>query len=281
MKNLKIVALSALTFGIFFSCEKEETIADRQESLITPELVAKIESLNLSTEQIFEAEMDGKEGVVVENDIFLTPLKIDQLIEETTSSQNEGNGQLKHYASGSSLPRNRNTTVNVFFDPALGDVLQAAFTDALQRYNELDLVLNFNSVTNEASADIAILSEFIPPLPDGRLVLGRSAGFPVNQSPASPIILNSTVYNPSSAPADSASVIAHEIGHAIGFRHTDWFDRSFSCGGSSDREPILDGIRYIPGTPRGPENGSWMLACSDGNDRPFTSGDIAALTFLY
>jgi len=27
------------------------------------------------------------------------------------------------------------------------------------------------------------------------------------------------------------SVIAHEAGHCIGFRHTDCMDRSYSCGG--------------------------------------------------
>ncbi len=81
-----------------------------------------------------------------------------------------------------------------------------------------------------------------------------------------------------------ATIIGHEMGHCIGFRHTDYFDRSISCGGSADNEGASTvGAVHIPGTPTGATLSakSWMLACTDGSDRPFNNDDKTALDFLY
>ena len=72
---------------------------------------------------------------------------------------------------------------------------------------------------------------------------------------------------------------------SIKFRHTDFFDRSISCGGSTSNEGAAGiGANHIAGTPTGADlqgNGSWMLACTDGSSRPFTNADQAALDVLY
>ena len=82
-----------------------------------------------------------------------------------------------------------------------------------------------------------------------------------------------------------ATIIAHEMGHCIGFRHTDYFDRSISCGGGTSNEGDGGvGANHIPGTPTGADlqgNGSWMLACTDGSNRDFTNADVTALNYLY
>ncbi|MEQ8576674.1 MAG: M57 family metalloprotease, partial [Fulvivirga sp.] len=69
-----------------------------------------------------------------------------------------------------------------------------------------------------------------------------------------------------------------------GFRHTDFFDRSISCGGSTANEGDGGvGANHIPGTPTGASASakSWMLACTDGGDRPFNNDDRTALNYLY
>jgi hypothetical protein len=77
--------------------------------------------------------------------------------------------------------------------------------------------------------------------------------------------------------------MAHEIGHCIGFRHTDYMDRSYSCGGSATNEGASTvGAIQIPGTPSGPDANSFMLACiGSGMNRPFNNNDKTALSYLY
>jgi len=146
------------------------------------------------------------------------------------------------------------------------------------------LEINFQIVNQNANPDILIIR--YPPIFD---LFGfvASAGFPsAAGDPFGSINLSGELdlYFGFDQGA-IASVIAHEIGHCIGFRHTDFFDRSISCGGNPVNEGDAGiGANLIPGTPSGADlegNGSWMLSCTDGSDRPFTTFDKVALDFLY
>jgi hypothetical protein len=81
-----------------------------------------------------------------------------------------------------------------------------------------------------------------------------------------------------------ASVIQHEIGHCIGFRHTDYMNRSYSCGGRkvNEEKPRSGyGAILIQGTPSTPDAESFMLACSNGGNRTFNANDVIAMNALY
>lgn len=266
-------ALSAVLVGtIVVSCESEN---NEEIDVIDTQVRAKLESLGFNTDNLTEDSLNGVEGFTVEGDIFLTR---DQINEMTPAS---GVGT-EHYRTNNIVgPDGR--VVSVYMDAAFNSTMQAAFDDAINRYNSLNLDITFQRA-NSSGADIDILSQKLKRVRGGGVILGRSAGFPdANGDPATPIVLNSDIYNPrrGGIPADAATVIAHEIGHAIGFRHTDYDQREFSCGRAGNEGDAGVGAVYIPGTPTGPEAGSWMLACSNGTNRPFTSGDQTALTTVY
>lgn len=111
-----------------------------------------------------------------------------------------------------------------------------------------------------------------------------SAGFPSGGNPFNQIRMNTYWYTPSVATNPLATTIAHEMGHCIGFRHTDYMNRAYSCGTGGNEGASTVGAVYIPGTPTGPSAGSWMLACgstASSFNRPFTTSDQTALNFVY
>jgi uncharacterized protein YjaZ len=144
--------------------------------------------------------------------------------------------------------------------------------EALARYNAQNLSLTFQRVSSNGNI---------------RLVKGNgsflaSAGFPTGGNPYGQVKVNSRAIG-NQPQSTVATIIAHEIGHCIGFRHTDYMDRSYSCGGGTANEGASSvGAVHIPGTPTGPDSKSWMLACiSSGENRPFNNNDKTALGYLY
>jgi hypothetical protein len=117
-----------------------------------------------------------------------------------------------------------------------------------------------------------------------------SAGFPTRGNPFNRIYVNVNVIGrdvtPLYATTFMATLLAHELGHCIGFRHTDYFNRPNSCGFNPNENPNegpgLEGVVHIPGTPVEADPNSWMLAClKQGDNRPFTANDRIALNFVY
>jgi hypothetical protein len=156
----------------------------------------------------------------------------------------------------------------------------SAVDEALARYNAVTgLRVRFSRITS-GTANIVI-----------RLVSGASyiasAGFPTSQgNPYNQVSYNSTYAGTNYSQGFKATVIAHELGHCIGFRHTDYMRRSYSCGffggGNEGQSKNGVGAVHIPGTPTGPDPNSWMLAClSSTTNRPFNTNDRTALTYVY
>ncbi|WP_338870107.1 M57 family metalloprotease [Myxococcus stipitatus] len=110
---------------------------------------------------------------------------------------------------------------------------------------------------------------------------GGQAGFPSGGLPYGNILIG-TGLNSYSVDVNE-HVITHEVGHAIGFRHSDYYNRSISCGVGGDEGEAGVGAILIPNTPStATVGGSIMNSCFRSTESgEWTSTDITALNSLY
>jgi hypothetical protein len=256
----------------FVACKKEaqETVTAQEE---VPESVkAQIKALGFNTQDVQKVD----NGYLVEGDIVLTA---DNLAGLPTSSEliyaNEEHYRTTNLVSASSYP-----TIRVAISSSSSShnaVFVAALDEAIRRYNAEGLTIRFQRVTSSPNITINAYYQVSNTL--------GSAGFPSGGAPYSQIQMNTYHYSTSTSSTNVnyiATIMAHEMGHCIGFRHTDYMSRQYSCGGSAYNEGSAGvGAIHIPGTPTGPSASSWMLACSNGSNRPFTSADKTALRYVY
>ncbi len=266
MKN-RLLTLAALTllFAGMNSCSKNDPVSSLEQG-ISADLFAKITALGFDASEAYPTEG----GYIVEGDIFLSTEDLDKPI-DLFKSLVVGDVEQYHTTNlVTGLPRE--ITIRVV--STMPASVKTATDEAIARYNAEGLGLTFRRVTSGGNI-------VIKKAPNGSRYIA-SAGFPTaGGSPHSSILFNNTYsgWNANTL----ASIMAHEIGHCIGFRHTDYMDRSFSCGGAFyDEGDGGVGAIHIAGTPTGPDAASWMLACiGDGDNRPFNGNDQTALSTLY
>jgi hypothetical protein len=262
-KILSAFALMLLIAGA--SCNKS-TSTSQEPTEVTSSVVNSIKDLGFSTEGITSTEG----GYIVEGDIFISGNDLNRSVSGTILRV----GQSEQYRTTNlvtGLPR----VITVSVDSKLPASYVAATDEAISRYNAQNLQLSFTRVSS--GGNIAITAA-----PKNAQYLA-SAGFPTSTGEPYNKVLVSTRQIGSQPQATVASIIAHEMGHCIGFRHTDYMDRSYSCGGAKSNEGASTvGAIQIPGTPAGPDPNSWMLSCiGSGQDRPFNANDRTALGYLY
>ena len=265
-KIVKLFALVAVGSLAITSCKKDSSMSAAEE--ISDATLAKISAQGFGISDVQKID----EGYLVEGDIVLT--------EEFLNSTPGGNflriANVEQYRTTNLVSGPRNITLAL--DSKLA--AKAGYPQALEvvrdRYNAENLSLTFSIVSSGADITFA----------DGNGNFLASAGFPSGGKPYGTVKVNSrsigtgnttTFYN------FAGTILAHEAGHCIGFRHTDFMDRSYSCGGAFANEGASSvGAVLIPGTPSGPDAGSWMLACVSRNqNRPFNNNDKTALSYLY
>jgi hypothetical protein len=159
-----------------------------------------------------------------------------------------------------------------------GSTFTGAFSTALdlaiQNYDELPLTFAM-ARTPSAGCSFTINAVIQPG------VVGGSAGFPSGGVPYHTINIGGGL---SSYSVDVIEhVITHEIGHTIGFRHSDYYNRSISCGSGGNEGDAGIGAIYIPGTPAtAVVGGSLMNSCFRSFETgEFAPGDLSALRALY
>lgn len=261
----KMLSLAAVA-AMLFSCQKQEAPVVNEP--ISQDVLTAISKAGFSTEGVIREEG----GYIVEGDIFIDDNHLRTQPQWGTLTVAE----VEQYHTTNlvkSLPR----TITISVDAKLPASYVTAADEMIRRYNAENLQLTFSRVPS--GANIALVN--------GNGSFLASAGFPTSAGdPHNLVKINArAIGNGTSTTFINyvATIMAHEVGHCIGFRHTDYMNRSYSCGGSATNEGASTvGAIHIPGTPTGPDAASFMLACiGSGVNRPFNTNDKTALNYLY
>lgn len=295
MKNqikIGVTAIALLAFT-FQSCEKEEldnpeteqtNIVIDTESVVLPEngrelvtderIIEQVRSLAIDVAKITRGDFLFPDGTVEERlyigeDIVMTE-------KELFSLQQNGTRQFRTF----NLVSGANQTIDIIGYTGSGVGLSSKAQTALQwavnnynRINGSNLRFNLTFGTNWEPKDMVVYDTS-----SSNNGGGGVAGFPDDQGNAFKFV---QIYNLEGFSTNvNEHVITHEIGHSIGFRHSDYYDRQ-SCGGFSNEGAGSIGAVQLPGTPTR-DFDSIMQACfSTSEDGEFSGNDVTALQSMY
>jgi len=280
------IAMMALTFT---SCEKEteeaiendlvtdEFVVQTREAVTDGEILGKIrEDLALDAGAVTKGDFhlpDGtvKQRIYIGEDIVVTAKEL----QEMTANQDTRQFRTNNLVTGS------NRTVDIIGytgndDFGLSSKGQTALQWAVNNFNRISgsaLRFRLTFGTNFDSSDMVVYDNTA----NNPGKSGGVAGFPSAQGLPNKFV---QIYGLEGSSTNvNEHVITHEIGHSIGFRHSDYYDRQ-SCGGGGEAAGSTGAIQ-LPGTPRR-DFDSIMQACfSNDEDGEFSSNDVTALQSMY
>lgn len=276
-KTLQRSVFALALAGTFASCQKS-SLPETTSNEITAAEKALVASAGFNSNW-FEKTSDGK--YLVEGDILLTKAQLLEM-EGKSPSNNFIVADEEHYRTYNIVATPNGTrNITVSMTSGFPAYFYTALDKAIARYNSYSLRITFTKVTS--GGDIVITAANLG-TSGGGCILGQASGFPdANGNPSKGFTLSNsscaTSYINTEEKADE--VIAHEMGHCIGFRHTDYKRRN-SCGPGAGESAGSIGAVHIAGTPT-TVNGnydSWMMACTNGKAN-FNAEDGIALTTVY
>lgn len=273
-KLLRTSVLAVMVAGTFASCTKTSMTGEEANALTADErsLVAAA-GFNSNW-----AEKTANGSYLIEGDILLTQSQLKEM-QGVAPSHNFIVGDEEHYRTTNVVLGTR--TITVSMSSGFPGHYYTALDKAISRYNSYGLRITFERVASGGNINVTAANLGTS---GGGCILGQASGFPTaSGNPSSGFTLSNsscaTTYLNTEEKADE--VIAHEIGHCIGFRHTD-YKRRASCGPGAGESAGSIGAVHIPGTPTN-VNGSynsWMMACTNGS-AAFGADDGVALQYVY
>jgi Dual-action HEIGH metallo-peptidase len=275
-KALFYIGMALLSAGIFVSCKKAPA-NDVNTNALTQEEKGLVAAAGFNSNW---AERTAEGTYLIEGDVILTKTQLTEMAGVAPSNFLIV-GNEEHYRTYNLVNTGGGTrTITISLGSGFPAHYSTALDNVIARYNGFGLTINFQRVAS--GGEIHITGANLG-TSGGGCILGQAAGFPSGGNPSSGFTLSTsscaTTYLNTIDKADE--VMAHEIGHCIGFRHTDYKKRA-SCGPGPGESAGSIGAVHIPGTPTnvpGSYN-SWMMACTNGSPI-FNGDDVIALQYVY
>lgn len=255
-------AACAIACSLFFTtacaCTEDENLAVESENTnkISHELLSQFKELGYDVSDIattknmkmLDPAYEGR-NYLLEGDIIITPENLESMLKSDLKHTGPNGEQYRTYNLVNS-PRTIRVMGYTGGSNAMNSTMRTTLQLAVDNYNALNISLNFTLTfgTNYSSYDMVVYSV------SGSG--GGSAGFPSGGNPYKFIQIQQGTSNYGTNVVEH--VMTHEMGNAIGFRHTDYFNRSISCGSGGNEGAGSDGAVYIPGTPT---NADMTLSC--------------------
>ncbi len=262
---------------VVVSCKEEAEFTVPEEAVISEEVKEQFRQLGFDVSDIQLTDVDdeemaefGEKAYLLEGDIMITKQNFKDMLESEIHHIGPNGEQYRH-KNLVDAPRTIRVLGYTKGNKALTARMRTGLQRAIDNYNALNLRLRFTLAfgENKSGYDIVVRKR-------NKKGGGGVAGFPNSKGdPHKTIKINSgTDANSLDA---IEHVMTHEIGHCLGLRHSDWYNRSRSCGsGGSESSAIR-----ISGTPIF-DSGSIMAACySTSTDGEFSDADKDALRILY
>ncbi|MEE1947194.1 M57 family metalloprotease [Pedobacter sp. KR3-3] len=242
-KTLKLFLLITLTLFTLASCKKSQEPLNQESK--SNKVLEYITSLGFPLSSI----KDSGNEYIVDGDISFSKdmeipttksTKVEKRLDlslNTTMSLSTNSRKIGQYYTGTTISPTNRINIRIFVDPSMTS-MNNEINSAIDQWNNVNADIIFTIVANGAY-DILIKDENL-----GTGSCGQ-ARFPLNGKPGNLIRINKNYISGNSFDQRQRT-IAHELGHCIGFRHTNWASNNESKNGSDDAGTQADALD-VPG----------------------------------
>ena len=277
MRTLNYV-LIALMLSLGYSCENE-ALDDKNQEDLEQEVVYEVIDITDPVYQSILSQGFKAEDILADEDFYI--VEGDILFSKSAIIEPQSDEKGVKHAHTTNLVAYSERYISVYLDEAsfnssaLRSNLQTALAEVVEAYNSIcDCYLHFN-ITTSSNADIRIYQEYL-----GFNICGQGS-FPSSQKKAGNVIrLNESVISGLDVQR-LIFLLAHECGHNIGLRHTDW-------NIDTNTDPYVSNLETAGGygainIPDTPDANSVMnkATCGFTWGDGFTEGDEDAIYSMY